>query len=350
LTVFFLLILHYLLQLELPSTREFIISHATIYGKKKNRALTSYEEAINNAALELALENPLLISKKGSLFDLAKKKLLENGYQYKRGSSRSKLKEETAYNSNKRISSTTTTTTTLSMTDSQQHRDILAKRQENAQIMSDKRLEKIQILQLQVDQALKCRQATENKLSNNESHGALTRLTMEADLIRYEETKIKLTKEISKLKAQERKHQWYKRRKLERCCTNTTDEGFSSQNSTSSTGSSGSSSASAYNCNPNITHQHQHQQQYHHHHSAFSICGPPQLPPPPSSSTQYTLPSTSHHPHYHQEQQDDDDYLSYSSSSSPSSSSISSTTTTTTLLTCSRESDVRASSISNYDR
>ncbi|KAI8064120.1 hypothetical protein BDF21DRAFT_346823, partial [Thamnidium elegans] len=247
-------------QNALPSTRQFIVSHATIYGKKTSRPLTSYEEAINHAALELALQNPILISKKGTLFDLAKKKLLQDGYRYKRGSSRSKLKEQESKPK-------------PTVTEDQQ-RDILLKRQVNAQRMSAKRLEKINVLQQQVDTALQHRQRTENKLATG-CHDPLHRLALEAELIHYEETKIKLTKETSKLKAQERKHQWYKRRKLERTASQSADEGFSSQNS-------------CY-------------MEEEERHSAFSIYTP-------SSQDEY-LP-----------------------------------------IACPRESDVRASSISDYDR
>lgn len=259
------------------------MSHAIIYGKKKSRSLTSYEEAINSAALELALQNPILISKKGTLFDLAKKKLLENGYRYKRGSSRSKLKKEENEKSRQCRHD--------SMEEQQQQKDILFKRQENAQRMSDKRLEKIRNLQGQVEKAVRCRQSTETQLATSCHDAPLHRLALEAELIGYEETKIKLTKEISQLKAQERKHQWYKRRKLERNASSSqqsTDEGFSSQNSCPF--------------------------EEEERHSAFSIYTP-------SSS------SSSSSQEYHE------DYLPAA-----------------TLLACSRESDVRASSISDYDR
>lgn len=264
----------------MPSTREFIVSHATIYGKKKDRALTSYEEAINNAALQLALENPVLISKKGGLFDLAKKQLLDNGYHYKRGSSRSKLKGDK--------NSPPATTATGPVDEKQQQLDILAKRQENAQRMSDKRIAKIELLQSQVEYALQSRQMIENELASSTCHATCDRLNMRTDLVRFEESKVQLTKEISRLKAQERKHQWYKRRKVER--GSQSDEGFSSQAS-----------------------QDEEQQR---HHSAFSIC----IPSSSLDSSQET------------------DYLPSCSSS------------TSTVITCSRESDVRASSMSDYDR
>lgn len=298
-------------ELSLPATREFIISHATIYGKKKNRQLTSYEEAINNAALQLALENPLLISKKGDLFDLAKKKLLEDGYRYKRGSSRSKLKDSTKHPSKLLFAEDD-----HQYQQEQQQRDILAKRQENAQRMSMKRLEKIKVLQFQVEQALQCRQNTENKLASGDCYNKLTRLSMEADLLHYEDLKVKLTKEISKLKAQERKHQWYKRRKLERSASQSTDEGFSSQ-----------ASSSYLDDDPEDRE------------SEFSISAPILT----SSVHPY---STTHYSSSQEYNADDEESRALVPSLSPSAAS---TTTTTTIIT-SKESDVRASSISNYDR
>ncbi|KAI8328410.1 hypothetical protein BD560DRAFT_379331 [Blakeslea trispora] len=200
---------------------EFIVHHAVIYGKKNNRPLTSYEEAINRASLQLALENPLLISKKGDLFDLAKKQLLQEGYRYKRGSSRSKLRLKT--NQLRRSSSCSEE----SVSEKQQ---LLIKRQENAQRLSEQRLERLDQLALEIENTVRSRQAVEQQLTDGQRRDQLNQLAMEADIIRYEEQKIRLTKEMSKLKAQERKHQWYKRRKLERNpSSQSTDEGFCSQ-------------------------------------------------------------------------------------------------------------------------
>src|SRR6266498_1890456 len=75
------------------TSKDVIIHHATIYGKNSPRQLTSYEQAINQAAIELALQDPALVANKGILFEKAKEKLLREGYSYKRGASRSKLKQ-----------------------------------------------------------------------------------------------------------------------------------------------------------------------------------------------------------------------------------------------------------------
>src|SRR5204862_2881410 len=73
------------------ASKDVIIYHATIYGKNSPRQLTSYEQAINSAAIELALQDLTLVANKGALFEKAKAKLLLEGYSYKRGASRSKL-------------------------------------------------------------------------------------------------------------------------------------------------------------------------------------------------------------------------------------------------------------------
>ncbi|KAL9540266.1 hypothetical protein MBANPS3_009776 [Mucor bainieri] len=309
-----------------PSTKEFIIANATIYGKKTSRALTSYEEAINRASIQLALDNPLLISKKGDLFDLAKKKLLEEGYRYKRGSSRSKLREKS------------TTPPTKNMAASQYHsndsqqRAIMMKRQENAQRLSEQRLEKIEALQRQVDHAIQSRQATENQLAQRSMcRDTLTQLAMEAELIRYEETKVKLTKEISKLKAQERKHQWYKRRKAtERLATHAsqyTDEGFCSQ-------------PSSYFEEDDLHHHAVNSNTSQSASVGFSVYKP--LSPASSYSASY--PSSQEY----NEDDEDDDRLTLQSRNSVSSQS--SSATISNLLCCPKESDVRASSIHRFDR
>ncbi|KAI7899239.1 uncharacterized protein BX663DRAFT_521912 [Cokeromyces recurvatus] len=195
-------------------TYEFIQSNSIIYGKNKNRRpLTAYEEAINHASLQIALENPLiLISKKrGDLFDLAKKKLLDEGYRYKRGSSRSKL-----YSANSKSSSSFDNNRTTS---TQHHLvAIRKKREENAQRASDQRCAKIRDLQYHLDTLIQSRNNIykDQKKAMSSDHDRLSQLALEAELVEFEETKKRLTKEISKLKAQERKHQWYKRRKLEK--------------------------------------------------------------------------------------------------------------------------------------
>ena len=77
----------------IPS-KEFIMVHSRIYGRKSNSKmakLTKYQESINNAAMELCLQNPNLLDDRKALLEASRKKLDDSGYVYKKGRSRSKL-------------------------------------------------------------------------------------------------------------------------------------------------------------------------------------------------------------------------------------------------------------------
>ncbi|KAK9701670.1 hypothetical protein K7432_011621 [Basidiobolus ranarum] len=70
---------------------DLIIERATIYGRKSGRSLTNYEKSMNDAAIAIALAEPTLILNRGQLIEKSKAKLLQDGYVYSRGRSRSKL-------------------------------------------------------------------------------------------------------------------------------------------------------------------------------------------------------------------------------------------------------------------
>ena len=57
---------------------------------------STYQQAINSARYQLCLNNPsLLLERKGALLEMAKKKVHEAGYLYKKGHSRSKVLDPT---------------------------------------------------------------------------------------------------------------------------------------------------------------------------------------------------------------------------------------------------------------
>lgn len=61
---------------------------SAIYAKNPN----NYQKAINNASFSLCFNNPaLLLESKGTLLEMAKKKVHEEGYCYKKGQTRSKV-------------------------------------------------------------------------------------------------------------------------------------------------------------------------------------------------------------------------------------------------------------------
>ncbi|RUP52013.1 hypothetical protein BC936DRAFT_143526 [Jimgerdemannia flammicorona] len=79
-----------------PPSHKTIIEQAKFYDKKGDRSLTPYEQALNEASMKLALEDPVLLLNRGTLLQHAKAHLLETGYRYKRGGqSRSKLVQPT---------------------------------------------------------------------------------------------------------------------------------------------------------------------------------------------------------------------------------------------------------------
>jgi hypothetical protein len=74
------------------------VGHAMIFGRNAStpKPLNEYQRKINDASLHLASKSPRLIDLRKDLFELAKQKLLEDGYQYSRGSSRSKYDPKVA--------------------------------------------------------------------------------------------------------------------------------------------------------------------------------------------------------------------------------------------------------------
>ena len=63
-----------------------------IYGlKDKTRLLTDYEKAVNTASFSLVQSDQTLIGARDQLFQMARAKVREDGFCFKKGASRSKL-------------------------------------------------------------------------------------------------------------------------------------------------------------------------------------------------------------------------------------------------------------------
>lgn len=58
--------------------------------RNPNEKLYNYHKAINDAAYDMALQNPVLAGKKGELSKLVVAKLESDGYNYRKKKSRSK--------------------------------------------------------------------------------------------------------------------------------------------------------------------------------------------------------------------------------------------------------------------
>ena len=72
-------------------TAEYIAEQSKIFGRGSTlSSLNEYQEAMNSAANELCLSNPNLLLNQQMLVEQARMKVNDDGYQYKKGKSRSK--------------------------------------------------------------------------------------------------------------------------------------------------------------------------------------------------------------------------------------------------------------------
>lgn len=73
-------------------SEEYIKKQAVIFGRDpaKSSKLTTYHEKVNEAAKDLCLQNPELLSDRAKLLELSREKVHQEGYQYRKGTSRSK--------------------------------------------------------------------------------------------------------------------------------------------------------------------------------------------------------------------------------------------------------------------
>jgi len=72
------------------SYKQQITQQAAIY-KTDKRDLKDFEKRVNSAAAELCLKDLSLLKRRGDLLEMARKKVAEDGYVFKKGHSRSKL-------------------------------------------------------------------------------------------------------------------------------------------------------------------------------------------------------------------------------------------------------------------
>lgn len=63
---------------------------AIIYKRESKRPLTNYQKRVNEAAIELCLRHPGLLHTRQHLLESARAKVIEGGYQFVKGKSRSK--------------------------------------------------------------------------------------------------------------------------------------------------------------------------------------------------------------------------------------------------------------------
>ena len=59
-----------------------ITQMATIYKKESKRPLTNYQRRVNEAAVELCLQNPGLLHTRKTLIETARSKIIDEGFQF----------------------------------------------------------------------------------------------------------------------------------------------------------------------------------------------------------------------------------------------------------------------------
>ena len=65
----------------------YIRMKAKIYGRDPSKKVTNYQQEANDAAAELALNDPNLLLCRQKLLELARNKVNEGGYHFKKGKS-----------------------------------------------------------------------------------------------------------------------------------------------------------------------------------------------------------------------------------------------------------------------
>ena len=76
------------------STEQFLRSKSHFYGSHSSKPLILYQQSINSASEELAVGNPKLLDDRQKLLKLARARVNDDGYNYKKGKSRSKQLSE----------------------------------------------------------------------------------------------------------------------------------------------------------------------------------------------------------------------------------------------------------------
>ena len=75
---------------DMNITEEQVREEARIYRKEAKRPLSSYQKKMNDAAEQICLENPSMLRKRSDLVEAARSRIIEEGFQFKKGKSRSK--------------------------------------------------------------------------------------------------------------------------------------------------------------------------------------------------------------------------------------------------------------------
>ena len=88
---------------DMNMKEEQLREEARIYRKEAKRPLSSNQKKMNDAAEQICLENPSMLRKRSDLIEAARSRIIEEGFQFKKGKSRSKKLLTTSEPRSKRI-------------------------------------------------------------------------------------------------------------------------------------------------------------------------------------------------------------------------------------------------------
>lgn len=79
---------------------------ATIYKKTSSRPLSLYQKRMNEASQKICLKNPGLLRSHQKMMECAREKIMDEGFQFVKGKSRSKKKLTKCFSGDEQDSST----------------------------------------------------------------------------------------------------------------------------------------------------------------------------------------------------------------------------------------------------
>ena len=149
--------------------------------------MTPYHLKVNEAAQKLCLQNPELLSDRAKLLEVSRKKVHEEGYQYRKGTSRSKRLR----------------------CGSEQHST-----PKRSKVSEDVRLRRISELQEDIKDAsdqIKIKEKTRSLASNAHQYKDCDRFTSQISVLRQKLREHR--SELSEMQKKQRKSKWYKTRR-----------------------------------------------------------------------------------------------------------------------------------------
>ncbi len=174
---------------------ETVLEMAKIFKKESSRPLTNYQKQINYEAGMLALDNPALLARRGNLLELAREKVVDSGYTFVKGKSRS----------NK-----------LGVPD-------VSTRQTRTKVSAELRHKRIGALEEGIanfDEQLRFKEKRRQQAETVRNYKLCDELTEEIGIVKQQRRE--MADELALFRTKDRKSKWYKKRKEARKSSDST--------------------------------------------------------------------------------------------------------------------------------